>query len=167
MIRRRGCANITTVSIIISFMILICYNILQYSDFYSHAAKKIIQETRPNISNNMMLRKQYLQEKCLENKEFFLRDSKMKALHYNSEFGQPFLWCRVPKASSSSWVKFFTDMYYKDLKPYHGCLREGGHKTIHIEWNSKLMTGYFFFQYNMSKNILNILQKIGKAQIFA
>ena len=96
------------------------------------------------------------------------RDNKQyRAIHINRDFGQPFIWCRVPKASSSSWVKFFTDMYYKDLKPYHGCLREGGHKTIHIEWNSKLMTGYFFFQYNMSKNILNILQKIGKAQIFA
>ena len=144
MLRSRFCANIAIILLIITFIFV---TFLQFKRKFKNISLTLIEsganvqlETTNSSSN--LLRKKSLQEMCKKYEGKIERDNKLyRALHINRNFGQPFIWCRVPKASSSSWVKFFTDMYYKDLEPYHGCLREGGHKTIHIEWNKILLTG--------------------------
>ena len=51
----------------------------------------------------------------------------------NQKFGKNFLWCRVAKASSTSWVKLFASEWFENIEPFMGCPREGEHRILDKE----------------------------------
>ena len=51
----------------------------------------------------------------------------------NQKFGKNFLWCRVAKASSTSWVKLFASEWFENIEPFMGCPRAGEHRMMDKE----------------------------------
>ena len=150
------------VSILIIFNIFIMiYQNIENISILLNKSRESIQQRRLNISNTVSSRIHLLKRMCMKYRKQIKDDKFLQSFYVNTEFGKPFTWCIVPKASSSSWVKLFTEVYFKNQNTSQRCLRNAGHKIIRKFWNKKLMDRYTYVHRKIIKFILmNVLDII-------
>ena len=141
MLTNKSC--FVTILFIFNIFIMLYQNIENIS-ILLNKSKESIQQRRLNISNTMLSRIHLLKRMCKKYRKQIKDDKFLQSFHVNTEFGKQFIWCIVPKASSSSWVKLFTEVYFKNQNTSERCLRNAGHKIIRKFWNKKLMDRYTY-----------------------
>ena len=94
--------SIVSVSFTLTFIGVVNLNIFRISE------KSFSRNTK--VVDNRVKR---MEEKCDEYRERLRRDHVVygDAILYNKDKGSPFIWCKVPKASSTSWTSIFLSQW--------------------------------------------------------
>ena len=94
--------SIVSVSFTLTFIAVVNLNIFRISERSFSRNTKVVD-----------IRVKRMEEKCAEYQERLRRDHVVygDAILYNKDKGSPFIWCKVPKASSTSWTSIFLSQW--------------------------------------------------------